>query len=68
MNYRDEEDIFEEDIVFDQAGLLSSARKRGKSAIRRVSSGRCAMLSKTLALCGAFFGLVSTSVFIDNIS
>ncbi|KAK3930002.1 Sodium-dependent glucose transporter 1 [Frankliniella fusca] len=57
MSYRDDDDPFEEDIVFDQAGLLSSSRKSSKSAIRRVSSGKCAMFSKTLGLCGAFLGL-----------
>ncbi|XP_026277854.2 uncharacterized protein LOC113206134 isoform X2 [Frankliniella occidentalis] len=57
MSYRDDDDPFEEDIVFDQAGLLSTSRKSAKSAIRRVSSGKCAMFSKTLGLCGAFLGL-----------
>ncbi|KAJ1525620.1 hypothetical protein ONE63_008840 [Megalurothrips usitatus] len=57
MSYRDDDDPFEEDIVFDQAGLLSTSRKCSKSAIRRVSSGKCAMFSKTLGLCGAFLGL-----------
>lgn len=56
-SYREEEDPFEDDIVFDQAGLLTSATKM-KTAIRRVSSGKCALFAKTLGLCGAFFGLV----------
>ncbi|KAJ9574913.1 hypothetical protein L9F63_007932 [Diploptera punctata] len=50
------EDPFEEDIVFDQAGLLSNTTKMS-TAIRRVSSGKCALFAKTLGLCGAFFGL-----------
>jgi hypothetical protein len=59
-SYRQEEDLFEEDIVFDQAGLLNNATKIN-SAIRRVSSGKCALFAKTLGLCGAFFGLVRLS-------
>ncbi|GLG93714.1 Uncharacterized protein GBIM_01055 [Gryllus bimaculatus] len=54
--YREEEDPFEEDIVFDQAGLLNNASKMN-TAIRRVSSGKCVLFAKTLGLCGAFFGL-----------
>jgi hypothetical protein len=56
-SYGQEEDPFEDDIVFDQAGLLTSASKMN-TAIRRVSSGKCALFAKTLGLCGAFFGLV----------
>ena len=56
-SYREEEDPFEEDIVFDQAGLLTNTAKMN-TAIRRVSSGKCALFAKTLGLCGAFFGLV----------
>jgi hypothetical protein len=59
-SYREEEDPFEEDIVFDQAGLLTNTTKM-KTAIRRVSSGKCALFAKTLGLCGAFFGLVRPS-------
>ncbi|PSN31253.1 hypothetical protein C0J52_26179 [Blattella germanica] len=55
-SYREEEDPFEEDIVFDQAGLLTNTTKMN-TAIRRVSSGKCALFAKTLGLCGAFFGL-----------
>ncbi|XP_066996857.2 uncharacterized protein [Anabrus simplex] len=54
--YREEEDPFEEDIVFDQAGLLNNTSKIN-TAIRRVSSGKCVLFAKTLGLCGAFFGL-----------
>lgn len=55
-SYREEEDLFEEDIVFDQAGLLTNTTKMN-TAIRRVSSGKCALFAKTLGLCGAFFSL-----------
>lgn len=55
-SYREEEDPFEEDIVFDQAGLLSNTTEMN-TAIRRMSSGKCAVFAKTLGLCGAFFGL-----------
>lgn len=54
---REEEDAFEEDIVFDQSGLLQSSKMN--TAIRRISSGKCTLFAKTLGLCGAFFGLVS---------
>jgi hypothetical protein len=60
-SYREDEDPFEEDIVFDQAGLLSNTTKMN-TAIRTVSSGKCALFAKTLGLCGAFFGLVRLSL------
>jgi hypothetical protein len=59
-SYREEDDLFEEDIVFDQAGLLTNTTKMN-TAIRRVSSGKCGLFVKTLGLCGAFFGLVRPS-------
>ncbi|KAG8236351.1 hypothetical protein J437_LFUL016773, partial [Ladona fulva] len=54
--YQDEDELFEEDVVFDHAGLLDSTTKT-KTAIRRISTGKCALFAKTLGLCGAFFGL-----------
>ncbi|XP_071453327.1 uncharacterized protein [Hetaerina americana] len=54
--YQDEDELFEEDVVFDHAGLLDSNAKT-KTAIRRISTGKCAQFAKTLGLCGAFFGL-----------
>ncbi|XP_046405156.1 uncharacterized protein LOC124170478 [Ischnura elegans] len=54
--YQDEDELFEEDVVFDHAGLLDTNAK-AKTAIRRISTGKCAQFSKTLGLCGAFFGL-----------
>lgn len=63
---REDEDPFEEDIVFDQQRLLCSRSTKMKSAIHRVSSGKCVLFAKTLGLCGAFFGMGLCTTIPDN--
>lgn len=66
VSLREDEDPFEEDIVFDQQRLLCTRSTKMKSAIHRVSSGKCVLFAKTLGLCGAFFGMGLCTTIPDN--
>ncbi len=48
----------DEDVIFDQAGLLTN-RVKPESEVRTVSAGVWNKALKTACLCAAFFGLVS---------
>ena len=54
-----EEDVTgDEDVIFDQSGLLTNKLKP-ESEVRTVSAGFAGKALKTFCLCAAFFGLVS---------
>ena len=61
VDVMDDNDPFEEDIVFDQAGLLGGKSARGRH--HATSAGflpTFLLFSRTIFLCIAFIGLVSS--------